>query len=335
MIRQYLFVTFWVVILILLLIFSTVSTDTNKAIVAQVEPTKRAVSYHKAVRVLEIYAIPGQKVSPGDMLVKVERPDLILDVERKHYQLERIRIEKNIASKKFEDKQKLLSLEKDAKIRKIETEKAQLEVIVSNNQQLSNRFGKLTGFADTMAIYGDSYYEIDLEAMDEEMEHVLQEYWQNKDISARIFEQEMKSLEIEELEIEQELQALIDEEEQLIKRAEVAGTIGSISAQPGELLSPYSTILSIYDLNPTVIKAFMNEGFKYPAEVGQRVTVESTNRKYKIEGQIFEVGSRIIEYPNRLKANERLAMYGQELFIKIPSGNNFLNGERVFVTINE
>lgn len=335
MIRQYLFVAFWVVIIVLLLLFSTFSTDTNKAIVAQVEPTKRAVSYHKAVRVLEIYAIPGQKVAPGDMLVKVERPDLILDVERKKYQLDRIRIEKNIAEKKYGDKQKLLALEKDATLRKLRTDKAQLEVIVSNNQQLSNRFGKLTGYADTLAIYGDSYYEIDLEALDDEMEYVLQEFRQNIDISARIFEQEMKSLEIQEFEIEQELQALKDEEEQLIKRAEVAGTIGSVNAQPGELLSPYSTILSIYDLNPTVIKAFMNEGFKYPAEVGQKVTVESTNRKYKIEGQISEVGSRIIEYPNRLKANERLAMYGQELFIKIPSNNNFLNGERVFVSINE
>ena len=79
----------------------------------------------------------------------------------------------------------------------------------------------------------------------------------------------------------------------------------------------------------------MNEGYKYEAEVGQEVVVESTNRQYKIEGKVFEIGSRIIEYPNRLKTSRVVTMYGQELFIRIPKENNFLNGERVFVTIKK
>ena len=111
--------------------------------------------------------------------------------------------------------------------------------------------------------------------------------------------------------------------------------MGSVSAQRGELLSPYTTILSIYESNPTVIKAVMNEGFEYEIEVGQMVKVESTNRNYKIDGKIIEIGARIIEYPSRLKANQNIQMWGQELFIKIPEDNKFLNGERVAVIINE
>ena len=111
------------------------------------------------------------------------------------------------------------------------------------------------------------------------------------------------------------------------------GNFYALDAQTGELLSPYSNILSIYEQNPSVIKAIMNEGIKYNVEVGEKVIVESSNRSYEIEGQVFEVGSRIIEYPNRLKSNQSIPLWGQELFIKIPTDNNFLNGERVFVKI--
>jgi hypothetical protein len=79
----------------------------------------------------------------------------------------------------------------------------------------------------------------------------------------------------------------------------------------------------------------MNEGYKYDLAVGQIVKVESTNRLYKTEGVISEIGSRIIEYPTRLRSNQNIPMWGRELFIKIPEQNNFLNGERVIVSLKK
>jgi HlyD family secretion protein len=298
-----------------------------------VEPQKSAISYQKAVRVLEIYVMPGQKVVPGDVLVKVERPDLILDVDRKKNQFNRLQIEKKMVEQKFSEKRKLLALEKEAKIQKLNAEKQQLLIIVDNNQKLTNQFGNLTGYSDTIRTFGRSYYEIDLEAIDKEIDFILKQYQQTGNLEAQLYGEELKTIQIQEKEIEQELQVLKEEEQELVKKANFAGTIGSINAQEGELLSPYSTILSVYDLNPTVIKAIMNEGYKYQAEVGQVVNIESTNRSYQIEGKIFEIGARIIEYPDRLKTNQNIPMWGQELFIKIPQENKFLNGERVFVKI--
>lgn len=335
MLRKNLFIAFWVGVVALLLFISVFFEDTNTAIVAQVEPLKSAISYHKAVRVLEIYVIPGQKVVPGDVLVKVERPDLILDVDRKKNQLNRLKIEQTVVEQKYSEKQKMLTLEREAKVRELTAERAQLQIIVENNQKLTNQFSNLTGYADTIRSFGKSYYEVELEALNQELDFILEQYRQNRYLAAQLYEQETKTIAIREKEIEQELQALIDEEFGLVKKAEFAGTIGSVNAQEGELLSPYSTILSLYDLNPTVIKAIMNEGYKYQAEVGQVVIVESTNRSYHIEGKIIEIGARIIEYPNRLKTNQNVAMWGQELFIKIPEQNDFLNGERVFVNIKQ
>jgi multidrug resistance efflux pump len=126
MIKRNLLIIFWIAVIALLLMFSMVFTDSNKAIVAQVEPMKKAISYRKAVRVLEIFVMPGQKVAPGDLLVKVERPDLILDLERKNNDLERLVIEKEIVQAKFEQKQKSLKINKEQKLRKIQAEIDQL-----------------------------------------------------------------------------------------------------------------------------------------------------------------------------------------------------------------
>ncbi len=335
MIRKYLFIIFWVFVIILLLLLSLVFRDTRKAIVAQVEPMKTAISYHKAVRIIEIYVMPGQLVKPGDPLVRVERPDLLLDVDRKMNRLEQLESEIRMAQWKSDEKQKELTLDKETSIKKIDGGIAQLQIVIQNNQQLSSRFGSLTGYADTTRSLGSSYYEIDIEVLEDERQKVLQEYKQKMEMARKLHEEEMKNLEISRVELVKELELLQEEERNLVRKAEINGTIGSVNAQVGELLEPYSTIMSIYESNPTVIRAFMNEGFKYDTEVNKTVVVESANRKYSIEGKIIEIGKRIVQYPQRLQTNVRVPMWGQELFIKIPKDNKFFNGERVFVIIKE
>ena len=335
MIKKRLFIIFWICIVIVLFLFSFFFRDQTTAIVAQVEPMKKAISYHKAIRIEEIYVIPGQMVKPGDILVKVTRPDLILDVEKKNNDIERLSINRTLMESKYAGKRQQLVMDKDSKLRRINSEIDQLNIIVSNNQQLSSQFGSLTGYADTIQQYGTSYYQIELVGLKEEIDFVKKQYELELNASKKIFDEEFKAYEILKRQLDKELEVLIIEENQLIKTAEIHGTVGSVSAQQGELLSPYTTILSIYESNPTAIKAVMNEGFEYEIEVGQMVKVESTNRNYKIDGKIIEIGARIIEYPDRLKANQNIQMWGQELFIKIPEDNKFLNGERVAVIINE
>ena len=322
-------------VVVVLLLFSLVFKDTNTAIVAQVEPMKHAISYHKAIKIEEIFVIPGQMVKPGDILVRVERPDLVLDVEKKRNDIEKLVIDHTRTVSKFAEKKQLLHMEKDSKLRKINGEIDQLKVIVTNNQQLSSQFGTLTGYADTIQQFGKSYYEIELEVLSKEKEFINEQFALETNATIKMYEEEVKYYNLLNSQLHKELDVLLEEEEQLVKTAEIHGTVGSVNAQPGELLSPYTTILSIYESNPTVIKAVMNEGYQYKIEVGNIVNVESTNRDYSIEGKIIEVGARIIEYPSRLRTNQNITMWGQEIFVKIPEGNEFLNGERVFVDIKK
>ena len=49
------------------------------------------------------------------------------------------------------------------------------------------------------------------------------------------------------------------ESSDLIQYADQTGNIGNLNVQLNELVPPYQSILSIYSLNPTIIKAFVNE----------------------------------------------------------------------------
>ena len=104
--------------------------------------------------------------------------------------------------------------------------------------------------------------------------------------------------------------------------------------QLNELVPPYQSILSIYSLNPTIIKAFVNERGMRGINVGANVEVESTNRMYKISGEIIEIGSRITSFPEKLNVINGVKSYGQEIFVKISENNKFLNGEKVYVYIS-
>jgi len=334
MIRKSLLVVCWVSVVVVLLLFSLVLKDTESAIVAQVEPLKSAISYHKAIRVEEIYVIPGQTIKPGDLLVKVERPDLILDEEKKRNEIDRLEIERSLTVSRYNSKQQELTMEKESELRKIASEIEQLRVVMNNNAQLSSQFKNLTGYADTARQTSDSYHEVQLTALDIQRKEVIDTYELRMGSLNRMHNEELKSIEILSSQLNNELRVLIEEQLQQIKTASVHGTVGSVNAQPGELLQPYTTILSIYESNPSIIKAVMNEGYSYDINVGDNVKVESSNRQYSVEGKIIEIGARIVEYPNRLKNNQNMQMYGQEIFVKIPKDNKLLNGERVFVMIN-
>jgi multidrug resistance efflux pump len=333
MLKRNLFVIFWVIVVVVLLLFSVVFRNYETAIVAQVEPVKKAVSYQKAVRILEIYVLPGQKIQPGDKLVKVEKQDLLLEIERKKNQLEIQRIEIEAAKSRIQEKLKSIEFGKTMELNKIQAEIDRANLTIENNKKLTSQFGALTGYSDSISNTGKSYYEMELENLMAEKNEIIQKAEQDRLNANASYSEEMRAMLIKEKESQAELTSLMEEEKQLISFSDYNGTIGTVNVQTGELLTPYTTILSIYEDKPTVIKAVMNENYKYEIIVGQMVEVESTNRKYKIDGEITEIGSRIIEYPSRLQTYRDIPMYGRELFIKIPAENKFLSGERVFVTI--
>jgi HlyD family secretion protein len=331
MIRKILFPAVLVATASILLIASFSKRDGSFAIIAEVEPQKTAISFHKPVRIKKLFVAPGQKVKVGDSLLVVERPDLELDLKNALKELEilkkkEVQVEIDTKSKlketKLKHRLKIAELEN-----RLEKTKFELEQESNVNSQILKQLAK-----DSLDFLSELKAGIELIEEQIELEKNIFIEETNAVRTSRNDELAVLALEIEKVQLE--LQSLEEEKQQLVQIAQINGTVGSISTQLFELVPSFKTIISLYDTSPTLIKAYVNEESDLEVMIGTKVSVKSISREYLIEGEIVEIGSRIISYPNQMIQGNQMKMWGKEIFIKIPENNEFLNGERVYVILN-
>ena len=311
---------------------ASITSQSSSAILAEVEPQRYAVSFPKAVRVKEIYVVPGQQVKEGDPLIKVERPDLLLEREN---QLRKIDLlSSNLEKKMLQKDNKLYLNDISFELRKQELENniQALKSRIAGQQKYSDRLQELNLTKNPSA---DTILVQQLQVLEKEKATLQREYSLKKQEIAALYDIEFTSIEAEIEQLKKELELLKQEEQELIQYARVNGAIGNIYVEAEELVPAYTNLISVYEDNPTIIRAFTNEHQPITIESGMDVLVESTNRQYQIRGQVMEVGSRIIEYPLRLRTFDQRPSWGRELFIKIPKESKFLNGEKVFVILEK
>jgi len=325
------FIIFWVLIGIVLLLASLFYKQQSDAIVAQVDPQRIAISFQKAVKIKSIHVIPGQDVEKGDLLVEVVRPDLMYDIDKATNDLNTYLQERDMFITNMNYQIQLNRLEKISEIESIEEDIFQLRTQYDQNQGIRNALEGIDFFDDTVSSNFQSAILLQINYLEKKKEQKESMFNQKAN---QLEEKKKNEVEIFDLRITQqrkELELLENEANFLSNYSPVHGTIGDVTAQTGELIPPYTTILSLYEINPTVIKAYMNEKNRYNIAVGDRVFVESANRPYNISGTVIEIGSRIVSYPNRLLEVQARKIWGQEIFVKIPVDNQFLNGEKVYV----
>jgi len=291
--------------------------------VAQVESQVTAISFSKPVIINKLNVVSGQDIKERQLLIEVARPDLDLDIEKKLNEKNQIIDEINRLNQNQKSKLTLLRIETEGRIRKLETEKLEIGIKLSQQQKIANKLN--------VSSVTDSLLQLKLKAIEQESANRKNYQINESSRMSLLLKMDNKML-LEKLSItDRELNALTEEKDGLIKKAKFDGTIGSVNVQLDELVPPYKTILSIYEKHPTIIKAFMNEKIRYSIKPGDSVRVESENRLYSINGHVMEIGSRITDYPKKLQDVLNTIQYGQEVFIKIPPTNSFLNGEKVFV----
>lgn len=332
-IMQYLIYIVFLSVLGLLTYVSSGAYNPSSSILAQVEPQKHAISFHKPVRVKDIYVIPGQKVKKGDPLLKVERQDLLLDVENKTNALENLVSEKEAIQIENRYQQDVSKMNLQLKIDNIEADLKRLELVQNDKARLSKSMSSLNIWDDSLNILDQSYLEMRVQVLlTERINHKKQYALQTEKI-AQLYLLKCKELDNNIAQINDELELLMQEESELLQIAKQDGIVGNLFAEVDELVTPFSTLISMYDHNPSIIRALINEHQSFEMNIEQKVLVESTNRQYRVIGTIMEIGSRIVAYPNRLKVHQGLTTYGREIFISIPAESDFLHGEKVYVKL--
>ncbi len=332
MIKRFVFHIVWVLVVIILIVYSMNFKGGNDAMVAQVESQVTAISFQKPILVRQIYVSPGQVVDSGDLLLEVERPNLALNLEKKIS--EKLHIENRIsqASDRYTNSLKILQADITRKTNVLTSEKNKLEyeLSVENEQKL------LLDSASRLSFHSSNTIKLNrLKLIADQLKGLDSEFNLEKTRLFSTYKNDLYYFRLDLAVLNREIQELEMEQQNLIIRAEKPSTIGNLFVQLNELVPPYQTLLSIYDLNPTLIKAFVHERGVKELRIGSKVIVESTHREYRVEGQIIEIGSRVTAFPDKINPLINQKSYGQEIFINIPDKNSFLNGEKVYVYIIE
>lgn len=324
---KYLFVSVWILLAIALAIISLRYKSRTEALVAVVTSQEVSISFKSPVVVSNIFVIPGQEVNQGDTLLIVSRPDLELDIEQKLNEIESLQSNIIQAEHDFLSRIELLKLERDSKINRLTAELNTIKTELNQQAIIKQRLS-----SNESINLSDSVVLIQAQAIEQEIAD-LNRYFA-KEIGRK------RSMLNDDLEImgrslaltKRELESLYDQKGNLIRTARFKGVVGTLTAQIDELVAPYKTLLSLYEAQPTLIKAFQNEQLAVIVSPGDSVRVVSENRLYSAMGVVIELGARITNYPDKIQPiNAQTLSYGQEIFIEISSQNTFLNGEKVFV----
>ena len=328
MIRKALFYIVFGITAIFLVLVSFNSKNRNYAVVAEVEPQKTAISFPKPVRIKNLHVAAGEHVQKGDLLLEVERPDLELDIQKIQNEISQLEAEQ---ARRQEDYRTTRELERVRHDQEITSLNGRLQELDSEYRSDSLFMAEVTRWTGTDSVTTEDPYYIARKRLLEERALEEKRYSSEGNRQRLLFDKDMEFYALRGQRLRDELGSHLAEKRNLKQFSPIDGTIGTVSVQLMELIPPYQTILSVYDENPNVIKAYMNEKAIIPVEVGDRVKVESINRNYSIEGEVVEIGSRIVSYPNQMVPASQTQMWGKEIFVKIPTDNEFLNGEKVYV----
>lgn len=106
--------------------------------------------------------------------------------------------------------------------------------------------------------------------------------------------------------------------------------IGNIHGRVGEYKPAISTLVTLYEPHPVLVKAYVHEQLLVQVGLGDSLDVVSLARpELRCIGVVRSLGTRVVEIPERLRKVPELKVYGREILVGIPGNNEFLQKERV------
>lgn len=297
------------------------------------ESDELEVSYPSPVEIRDISVVPGQEVYEGELLIIVESPELDTRIETVGFQLEEIKARVNISAKETIAQIEQIESQTATKVIDINSQIAQLDAQFQLNKDLTTG---LKSINSNQAI-SDNQNPIKMRILSLKEELSLYQESANTRISQLKagLNSEQNPYEVQVKNLVDELRSLNNEKQKLTSYATISGVIGSINFAKGEKVSPYSPILAIYSKSPSFVKGYLHESVSQNINIGDQLEVQSQQNSNSVSGTVIGVGSRIIEFPLRLRKNPDVAIWGREVQINIPGDNGFLLGEKVIIRMNE
>jgi multidrug resistance efflux pump len=297
------------------------------AAVGLAETKSYRINSDKAANVLAILVNEGQTVKQGDTLLVLSNPALEVEISKINKRIEQLKQEQSTEDKVTAAELAYIEASEGIVVEELQSDLQKLEAELKLNEaiykELNTRTSTQINTENPKALEVLSLQKqlqkqkeaINLKKLDVKQKHEVAKTQFNNQIELLSKEHEL----------------LVAQQTRLVKIASAAGVVQSVYIKNGEQVDAYAPLLSLNPLQPTTVIAYANERNRENFSVGQTVSITAQrNKSFFTTGKVIGFGS-VTELPSILQKSTAVKAYGQEIFIEIPSANNFANGEKVII----
>jgi len=326
----------WVIVFVFVIIITLTHELESTSFFGITETREIVISSENSVEVKRINVVEGQSISQGQLLVELISPDLTIKINQISHQLDELKAQKGVNKNEIISKISQLRAENEATISEINNQIRQLENQYNINKALTSELKSIPNLERTDDLRASNPILIEIENLKQELALKINPINIQIDLLQGVLDASESPIEIQVERLEKELDLLEMEKDNLTIYAQISGIIGSVNYKSGEKVAPHNPILTLHTKNPSLIKGYIYEDVYTQISVGMKVKVTSmTDSKTKLTGTVVGVGSRIVEYPVRLRKHPVLQQWGREIIIKIPSINPLILGEKVLINATQ
>ncbi len=291
------------------------------------ENKETEINHEHPVQVNKIHVTPGQFVNKGDLLLEATHSKFDLRMNDLSHDIQTMQLQIKERQADIQRSIREKEVERETKMSEVELSIQKLQSEINLNQSLLK---DLKSIETKNNINTPSPSEIKMTNLQKEKELIAQSY----DTQIQLLKDELATVsaprEVQMDKMEQEKNYYQEELKKLSIRAPKDGLIGNIHCLEGENKSSFSTLITFYERNPTLVKGYVHENLIVHVEVGDTLEVSSSlHPEHRRYGTVVGLGSRIVEVPERLRKIPTIKTYGREVLIQIPPNNPFLQKEKV------
>jgi len=322
----------WAIIFVLVILFSLTHELESTSFFGITETREIVISSESSVDIKKISVSEGQSVSQKELLVELISPDLTIKINQISHQLDELRAQKGVNKNELISKINQLKAERRSIQSEANNKIRQLENQFNINKALTSELKSIPNIENSEQSKTSNPIFLEIESLQQELALSINPIDIQIDLNQELLDASESPIEIQVERLVKELDLLMQEQNNLTIYAQISGIIGSVNYKSGEKVAPHSPILTLHTKNPSLIKGYIYEDVYTKISVGMEVNITSlTDSKTKITGSVVGVGSRIVEYPIRLRKHPEIQQWGREIMIKIPSVNPLILGEKVLI----
>jgi len=328
----------WLIIIVVIIFISLNGKREITSFYGIADTKEIIINSENSVNIKDIFVLAGQKVKKGQKIVELTRTDLALRINEITHSIKTLKIEskydRNTNLAQIDQYKSLMATVENEIGYQIE----ELEAMKSTNKRLSKNISTLDNSksknskSKVETDISEDPLQIKLEGLRNDLKLKTNYYQLMIDEVTNRLNTPEKAIQSRLLSLEQELMLLQQESDKLIIYSEITGLVGSVNFKKGENVSAFAPIVTLHVKSPSYIKGYIHEDVYNNISLNEKVEIFSvSDKKNSIRGKIIGVGSRIVEYPVRLRKRAEIQIWGREVMIEIPKKNQFLLGEKVLI----